>query len=81
MKNFEETVLQRLQEIQNILEGTLNKEKDFTVATTGADGTTYTYDREKYLELGMEIANEQLQFLIEDVAERTEKKSRFKIMK
>lgn len=81
MENFEKKVLEQLQEIQEILDGTLNKKNDFTVTSRSEEGITYTHDRESYLQLGMEVATEQLQFLIEDIQERVEKKNRFKIIK
>lgn len=63
------------------MEGTLGQEKDFTVKTTGIEGVSYTHDREHYLQLGLEIAQEQLDCLIDDVKERAERKSKFSLVK
>ncbi len=81
MTNFDNEFLSKLKEIESIMDGTLKKEKDFRVKTTGADGETYTYDRESYLELGLEIAQEQLYFLIEELEERINTKNRIKLVK
>ncbi|RJR23624.1 hypothetical protein C4578_04080 [Candidatus Microgenomates bacterium] len=81
MKSFETEILSKLKEIESIMDGTLKKEKDFRVKTTEADGETYTYDRESYLELGLEVAQEQLYFLIGELEERVETKSRIKLLK
>lgn len=80
MRN-EAEVLEKLQSILSSIEGTLNKQQDFRVQTTAAEGISYTFDRENYLQLGMEIVSEEIQFLIDDIQERAEKKSNLSLVK
>lgn len=80
MKKNEAAVLEKLQEIQEAIEGTLRQNNNFTVKTMGAEGISYTHDRENYLHLGMEIASDQLQELIEEIQERAEQKSKFTLL-
>jgi hypothetical protein len=65
-------LIDRLAEIEEIIEGTLKQQDNFTIKTTSGLGVTYTHDRETYLQVALDIALEHVQFLIEDVMENHE---------
>lgn len=65
-------VLKKLEAIEEIIDGTLRQEDDFTVKTIGSDGVSYTHDRENYLQLGLDITYEEVMNLIDDVREAIE---------
>ena len=81
MKEVNKTILERLHEVQEVIYSTLQQKDNFTVKTTSSKGVTYSHDRESYLQFGLEVAYDELQAVIEDIEERLEKKSRFKVMK
>ncbi|MCM3800058.1 hypothetical protein M4A92_15795 [Caldibacillus thermoamylovorans] len=81
MEIFDETILKKLYEVMDIIDGTLKQKENYTIETTSDKGLTYTHDRENYLQLGLEVVSEELQWVIEEIEERAEKKSRFKVIK
>jgi hypothetical protein len=81
MSNFDGKTLEQLKEVYETITGTLDQRRDYTIKTTGADGDTYTYDRETYLQFGLEVAQEELGAIIDDVQERVERKKSFNTIK
>jgi hypothetical protein len=81
MSNFDTKTLDHLKELYDIITGSLEQKEDYTVQTTAAEGTSYTHDRETYLQLGLEIAQEELGAIIHDVQERVDLKKKFTTIK
>lgn len=74
-------ILERLKEVKEQVEGTLNQENNFTVKTESCEGISYTHDRENYLSVGLDIALEQIYLLIDEIEERTIQNRKLKLIK
>jgi hypothetical protein len=81
MSKFDDKTLEQLKEVYETITGTLDQRRDYTIKTSGADGDTYTYDRETYLQFGLEVAQEELGAILDDIQERVDRKKSFNTVK
>jgi hypothetical protein len=79
LSNFEDEVLMKLDEIQEVIDAIIMKEDDFTLVNH--DGENCTVDREKYLEFGLDAVTYMLQCVIGDIEKRKDQKSEFYVIK
>ncbi|MEX3625348.1 hypothetical protein [Viridibacillus arvi] len=77
--------MENLQNILMFLEGALNQKGDYKITIINGEGENevinYTYDRETYLQIGIENAIARISGVISDVEERKNKKAIFTVIK